>query len=103
MKQASLELENLQTWSHFNQARLLGASIEPHVIAENGIDKGAGLVSKSDYGPGEALVAVPLELVLSKQRVEDYAKSDQHLKELIEAAASLFQVGQDNTVDAFPR
>ncbi|KIW93416.1 uncharacterized protein Z519_06021 [Cladophialophora bantiana CBS 173.52] len=91
MRQVSLPLEDLPVWAHFNDVQLFQASIEPHIMREDGNDKGGGLIAKSDHGPGELLVAVPGELVLSKERVEQYAKADQNLKELIEAAASLSQ------------
>lgn len=92
MRQTSLPLENLQAWSHFNDVQLFDVLVEPHIIAD-GVDRGGGLLAKADHAEAEPLVAVPLDLVLSKQRVEEAAKSDKHLKELIEAAASLFQVG----------
>lgn len=92
MRQTSLPLENLRAWSHFNDVRLFQCAIEPHIISENGTDKGGGLVAEADHGEGEPLTAVPLELVLSKERVEECAKSDPDLRELIEAAVSLFQV-----------
>jgi hypothetical protein len=94
MKQASLPLETLHSWSHFNDIRLLGASVEPHIIAPDGTDKGGGLLATVDHGPGEAVLAVPLELLLSKERVEQCAKEDKNLRELIEAVPSLFQVGE---------
>lgn len=93
MKQASLPLQNLQAWAHFNNVRLFEASTQAHIIGEGGIDKGGGLQADGDHGPGEPFVAVPLELVLSKARVEQCAKEDQHLRELVEAVPSLFQVG----------
>ena len=93
MRKPSLPLEALQAWSHFNGIRLLGVSVEPHILAKDGTDKGGGLQSTKDHGPGEPLLAVPLELVLSKERVEQCAKSDKQLKELVEATASIFQVG----------
>ncbi|KIX05431.1 uncharacterized protein Z518_06303 [Rhinocladiella mackenziei CBS 650.93] len=94
MKQVSLPLETLQAWSHFNNIQLFGASVEPQLVTGDGIDKGGGLVANTDLGPGEPILAVPLELVLSKERVEECAKSDKHLRELIDAAGPLFQVGR---------
>ncbi|EXJ77216.1 hypothetical protein A1O3_10374 [Capronia epimyces CBS 606.96] len=91
MRQASLPAENLQAWSHFNNVELFDTSIEAHIFTEDGVDQGGGLRAKAHHGEGEPLVAVPLDLVLSKDRVAQCAKSDPRLKELIEAAASLFQ------------
>lgn len=103
MKQASLPLQDLQTWCHFNDVQLLGASIETNIVSEDGTDKGGGLVAKAQYGSGEPLAAIPLDLVLSKERVEECAKADKDLRELIEAAASLFQVGHKRKVDQHDR
>ncbi len=94
MRQASLSLQNLRAWSHFNDVRLFEASINQSIIGKDGTDKGGGLLAQAEHGPGQPFLAVPLELVLSKERVEQCAKADQHLKELIDAAPSLFQVGR---------
>lgn len=94
MKQASLPVQNLQAWAHFNNVRLFEASTQAHIIGEGGVDKGGGLQANGAHGPGDRFIAVPLELVLSKERVEQCAKADQHLRELIEAVSSLFQVGR---------
>ncbi|KIW62592.1 hypothetical protein PV04_10753 [Phialophora macrospora] len=91
MRQACLPLQNLRAWSHFNNVRLFEASIESRIIGEDGNDKGGGLQANAEHGPGKPFVAVPLDLVLSKERVEQCAKADQHLNELIEAAPSLFK------------
>lgn len=99
MKQASLPLETLHSWSHFNDIRLLGASVEPHIVAPDGTDKGGGLLATVDHGSGETLLAVPLELLLSKERVEQCAKEDKNFRELIEAVPSLFQVGEMNSIN----
>ena len=93
MRHAELGLENLRAWAHFNDVKLFEASIEACIIGDDGNDKGGGLLASAEHGPGQPFLAVPLELVLSKERVEQCAKADQHLKELIEAAPSLFQVG----------
>lgn len=94
MRQASLPVQNLQAWSHFNHVRLFEALIQPHIIGEGGRDKGGGVQANGDHAAGDVLVAVPFELVLSKERVEQCAKADQGLRELVEAAPSLFQVGR---------
>ena len=94
MRYASLPLQNLRTWAHFNDVKLFEASIEPRIVEKDGNEKGGGLQSIAEHGPGTPLVAVPLDLVLSKERVEQCAKVDHHLKELIEAAPSFSQVGR---------
>jgi len=93
MRQVSLPLEDLQVWARFNNVQLFETLIEPHLIREDGNDKGGGLLAMGEHGPGKPLVAVPHDLVLSKERVEQYAKADQILRELVEAATLLVQVG----------
>jgi hypothetical protein len=92
MKQASLPLENLQAWAHFNDIQLSGTSVEPHILAADGTDKGGGLLATTNHAPTEPLLSVPLSLVLSKERVEQCAKEDKDLRTLIDAVPSLFQV-----------
>ena len=94
MKQVSLSVQNLSAWAHFNDVKLFEASIEEQIIGDDGEDKGGGLQAVSENGPGQLLVSVPLDLLLSKERVEQCAKADQNLNRLIQAAPSLSQVGQ---------
>ena len=84
----------MPAWSHFNDVRLFEASVEERIIGKDGDNKGGGLLALADHGPGKPFLAVPLDLVLSKERVEQCAKADQHLKALIEVVPSLFQVGR---------
>ncbi|EXJ83157.1 hypothetical protein A1O1_06776 [Capronia coronata CBS 617.96] len=91
MRQASLPVENLPAWAHFNNVQLFDTAIEAHIFTDEGIDKGGGLRAKAHHEEVEPLVAVPLDLVLSKEQVAQCAKTDRQLKELVEATASLFQ------------
>jgi len=95
MKQTSLPLNNLPSWLHFNNIRLSGASVEPHIVAPDGTDKGGGLLATVDHGPGETVLSVPLDLLLSKERVEQCAKEDKNFSALTEAVPSLLQVGEN--------
>ena len=103
MRHASLGVDNLRAWSHLNDVKFFDASVEARILGEDGSNKGGGLLANAEHGPGQPFLAVPLELVLSKERVEQCAKSDGHLKELIDAAPSLFQVGcrQNQCQDCF--
>jgi hypothetical protein len=104
MKTASLAVENLCAWAHFNGVRLFEASVEQLIIGEDGHDKGGGLLATAEHGPGQPFLAVPIDLVLSKERVEQCAKTDQHLKELIDAVPSLSQVGcRPRYIQSLPR
>ncbi|KIW39820.1 hypothetical protein, variant 2 [Exophiala oligosperma] len=92
MRQISLPLEHLAKWSQFNGVQLFDVAIDPHIIEEKtGVDKGGGLLAQADHAETEPLLVVPLDLVLSKDAVSEAAKADQNLRELIEAASSLFQ------------
>lgn len=53
---------------------------------------------KSSHGPGEALLKVPLDLVLSKERVYEQAKADKQLRELLEVVPPLLQVGSQQII-----
>ncbi|RVX70938.1 hypothetical protein B0A52_06095 [Exophiala mesophila] len=91
MRHESMPIDHLYAWAELNQVKLIGTTVEPHILAPDGSDKGGGLVVKTSHGPGEALLRVPLDLVLSKERVYEYAKADKQLKELLEAIPPLLQ------------
>ncbi|KIW13939.1 hypothetical protein PV08_06720 [Exophiala spinifera] len=90
MRQISLPLEHLAKWSQLNGVQLFDVAVDPHII-ENGVDKGGGLLAKTDHEEAQTLLSVPLDLVLSKDTVSEAAKADKNLRELIEATASLVQ------------
>lgn len=75
--------------------------MEPHIVAPDGTDKGGGLLATAEHGSGATLLSVPLALLLSKERVEQYAKEDKDFKELIEAIPSLSQVGEVESCNPF--
>lgn len=88
-----MPLENLYAWSQLNQVKLIDTAVETHILAPDGTDKGGGLVAKSTHGPGEVLLKVPLDLLLSKERVEQHAKGDKFFRELLDAVPPMLQVG----------
>lgn len=98
MRHESMPLDHLYAWAELNQVRLIGTAVETHILAPDGGDKGGGLVVKSSHGPGEALLKVPLDLVLSKERVYEQAKADKQLRELLEVVPPLLQVGSPQTI-----
>ena len=98
MRHESMPIDHLYAWAELNQVKLIGTTVEPHILAPDGSDKGGGLVVKTSHGPGEALLRVPLDLVLSKERVYEYAKADKQLKELLEAIPPLLQVGSQQSI-----
>jgi len=93
MKHTSLPLENLRSWAVLNNVKLFGADVAPCILTENGSSKGGGLLATSAHDAGAPLLAVPSELILSKGHVEQYAKTDSHFSDLLEAAGPLAQVG----------
>jgi hypothetical protein len=93
MKHASLPLQHLHSWTHFNSVDLFAAEITSHIIGDDGSDKGGGLRATTKVEPGAAVLAAPIDLVLSKDRVVLYSKADQRLKELLDATPRSLQVG----------
>jgi hypothetical protein len=94
MKQTALPLDSLRAWSHLHEVQLSNVSIEARIVDCIGNDKGGGLLSTAKHASAQSLIAVPLDLVLSKERVEQCAKADRDLQQLLEATSNLFQVGQ---------
>lgn len=73
-------------------ARLNGCHLNNVVIEAVG-GKGLAIVAEQTLNhDAGALMTVPRELILSKQTVELFAKSDRHLKEVLEALGSFGQV-----------
>jgi hypothetical protein len=97
MKYTALPLNSLPAWARLNDVHLSDVSIETQIIGSSSNGKGGGLVSTAKHTAAQPLIAVPLDMVLSKERVEQCAKADKDLQQLIEATSNLFQVGQQQS------
>ncbi|CAG8286530.1 unnamed protein product [Penicillium salamii] len=90
MKREYLPIETLPAWQHLNGVVLTGVSFQKLGFDEHGADKGSGIVatepkssSENDPKP-EILLQIPGDLVLSLETVQNYAKSDRDLRDVLE-------------------
>lgn len=86
-----LSIEALPAWAALQNVNL------KQVGMRNVEGKGYGLVAQTDLNAPEdvlnvvEIMRIPAELVLSAEAVEEYAKVDQHFKQLLEAAGRKVQ------------
>lgn len=93
MKHASIAASQLQTWAALNDVELRGIEISTAIITEDGINKGGGILSTASHDAEDTVLSVPRDLVLSKEAVLQCAKTDQHLRDLVETLSDFIQVG----------
>ncbi|KAL2004113.1 hypothetical protein VTN02DRAFT_6577 [Thermoascus thermophilus] len=93
MKRQFLPIEALPAWAKLNGITFNGVAFQ-RFRSEDGTDKGSGVVAtESKFGGDpenedtkpEYLITVPRDMVLSLGLVENYAKSDRYLKEVLDA------------------
>ncbi|KAJ4313258.1 hypothetical protein N0V94_007031 [Neodidymelliopsis sp. IMI 364377] len=77
-------IDTLPTWATFHGVTFNGIKIGPLPGFEN---RGSTVIADRDLEGGkvEPLLVVPKELIISRQNVELFAKSDRHLREVLEA------------------
>ncbi|KAF2005547.1 SET domain-containing protein [Amniculicola lignicola CBS 123094] len=77
-------ITTFHTWAQFNGARFNSIKVGRLPGFEH---RGSTIIATRDLAGGseEPLVVVPKDLIVSRQNVELFAKSDLHLKELLEA------------------
>ncbi|KAF1967888.1 SET domain-containing protein [Bimuria novae-zelandiae CBS 107.79] len=77
-------IEGLTAWATFHGVVFNGIKIGPLPGYE---DRGSAVIAKRNLNGDieEPLMTIPKELVLSRQNIELFAKSDQHLRELLQA------------------
>lgn len=86
-----LPTDAFPAWAHLNDVRFRKVTLH-----EVGSGRGYGLIAETDLGADDArsngdddaaaLLSIPMDLVLSAQAVDDYAKVDQKFRQLLEAA-----------------
>ena len=88
MRRAVLPIESLKAW-----ARLNGA-IFNNVTIQSLAERGSGVVATADIDDsgGNVLMLIPQDLVLSRELVWQFAKSDQHLRMVLEAVGDFARV-----------
>lgn len=77
-----LPLETFPAWTLLHDVNFTKVSLREME------KKGFGLVTRGESLEGDVLLEIPGELVLSAEAVDDYAKVDQHFKQLLEACGS---------------
>ncbi|KAJ5728833.1 uncharacterized protein N7483_003341, partial [Penicillium malachiteum] len=88
MKRQYLPSDTLPAWLLLNGITTNGVAVQ-NLDSELGTDKGNAVVAtadKQDQRESDVLLHVPRDLVLSLEEVKNYAKSDQDLREVLEAA-----------------
>lgn len=93
MKREYLPLEALPAWVILNGITLDSISFRRFKSESDGADKGAAVVASAERSSNEAgnsdgaltLIRVPWDMILSLDGVGTYAKSDWHLREVLEA------------------
>ncbi len=93
MRRQTLPTTALPGWARLNGIEFDGVGIER--LTDHGIDKGSAVVARRELtreGGNEQLMLVPKDLILSLEAVWNYAKSDKHLREVLEAAGVFARV-----------
>lgn len=98
MKREYLPLRTLPAWQRLNGIVLYGIEFQQLGSDENGADKGSGIVateskssSESDTNP-EILLQIPSDLIISLETVQNHAKSDPYLRDVLEAIGDFGRV-----------
>lgn len=88
MRSERLPISALPAWIKLNNVVLNGVTVS--TVHD---DKGLGITScDGDLDDGTPLIIVPQSLILSLENVWVFAKSDQHLREVLEAAGEFSRV-----------
>ncbi|KAL1592807.1 hypothetical protein SLS60_011223 [Paraconiothyrium brasiliense] len=77
-------IEGLPTWANFHGVKFNGIKVGPLPGFE---ERGSTVIASRELigEEEEPLMTIPKDLILSKQNIELMAKSDQHLRELLQA------------------
>ena len=87
MTEESLAIDQLAIWAELNHVDFNG--VKACSVAN---DRGTGLVATWQLQDSAVLLSVPQDLVLSLENVWTYAKSDQHLLQVLEAVGDYSRV-----------
>ncbi|KAL9100870.1 MAG: hypothetical protein Q9163_003814 [Psora crenata] len=96
MRRETLPSEQLSNWMRLNGVQLNGVAISPRSAG-----RGLGVVATRQLSSQEPiLMTVPRHLVLSMENVWAYAKTDQHLLQVLEAVDDYSRVRRSPTCPA---
>jgi hypothetical protein len=86
-------------WAEFNGIKFNGVEIGPLPGFEH---RGSTVIADRPLASSkeEPLIVVPQDLIISRQNIEVFAKSDQHLKELLDALGEFGRVRRDFDLQA---
>lgn len=84
-------IEALPRWAAFHGVAFNGVKVGPLPGFE---DRGSTVIAQRDLegGSAEPLLVIPKELIISRQNIELFAKSDRHLRELLESLGDFGRV-----------
>ena len=87
----NLPIESLPLWTSLNQVSLHAVDVGPDQEDSN---RGSGIrVQAKDLDTNcNPLIVVPAELILSKENINLYAKSDKHLHEVLSSVGDFAKV-----------
>lgn len=88
MRRAVLPPESLEAWARLNGAAFSNIAVRPLQ------GRGLGVVSTADIdqAEGNVLMLIPRDLVLSQELVWEFAKSDHHLRAVLESVGDFARV-----------
>lgn len=86
-------IQTLPTWSTFHGVIFKGVKIGPLPGFEN---RGSTVIAAQELRGGEVepLLKVPKDLIISRENINLLAKSDMHLRQLLDAAGDFGRVCQ---------
>ena len=93
MRRLTLPITALPVWAKLNGIEFDGVGIER--LTDDGVDKGSAVVARKQFPvteENEPLMLVPRDMILSLEAVWNYAKSDKHLREVLEAMGDYARV-----------
>ena len=106
MRRHYLPIEQLRAWATLNDVKFNDTRIE-RITNPDGQHEGAGLFATRDFEASQdfetILLSVPHELVLSVDLVHGYAKSDGHLRDVLEAVGEFGRGGKMYGIRLFAR
>lgn len=88
MHRDTLSIDSVAAWARLNSVDLNRVQITS--LPGN---RGSGLIATSESGDiDNPLITIPRELILSQENVWIYAKSDRHLRQVLEAVGGYARV-----------
>jgi hypothetical protein len=81
----SIELPELLSWASDNGIQLQNAIIGPSVLGGSGVFAS----KKTDINESFPLITIPPSMILSKSRIEELAKQDVHLQQVLDSVEDI--------------